>query len=66
MPKLKPYPSWICVSCGLKGLREMNKTLPENSIATFHFGTCDVCGKEKPVTEPRDYLHPKFKGHKRG
>ena len=26
-------------------------------IATWHLGRCDICGKEKAVTEPRDFGH---------
>ena len=49
------YPSRVCQSCGDKasGTRV-------NLIATWHEGKCDVCGKIKPVTEPRDFGYPKF------
>lgn len=40
---------WICVECGEKfGNRKLN-------FATFHIGTCDICGSEVEVTEPRDF-----------
>ena len=29
----------------------------ECGIATWHYDKCDVCGKEKSVTEPRDFGH---------
>lgn len=42
-------PDWVCSDCGNKyGNRKCG-------IATFHIGTCGVCGEEKEVTEPRDY-----------
>lgn len=40
---------WVCSDCGEK----YGKRVPE--LATFHNGTCDVCGGFKAVTEPRDY-----------
>jgi hypothetical protein len=51
---LKPYPDWICDECGrLHGKR------PEGNPygATYHFGTCDLCGHSTDVTEPRDWGH---------
>lgn len=30
------------------------------SVSTFHVGTCDWCGEEKPVTEVRDFFYPDF------
>jgi hypothetical protein len=49
--KEKPYPSWTCVPCGLKhgGKAKL--------VSTFHYGKCDVCGKNAEVTEPRDFGH---------
>lgn len=50
----KPYPVYVCHDCGSKyGKRRA-------LMSTFHRGTCGVCGKEKSVTEPRDYGSPKF------
>lgn len=46
-----PYPGWACVPCG----KTHGKKLKE--VATFHFGKCDVCGKNAPVSEPRDFGH---------
>ena len=45
---------WICDQCGnLYGSRD--------NVATYHMGTCDVCGEYKAVTEPRDFgLKPDF------
>lgn len=47
------YPQWICDSCGVKHGKKPCGT------ATWHMGTCDVCGKYKSVTEPRDFGHLK-------
>lgn len=45
----KSYPSWICCYCGQKyGNRSWG-------IATWHIGTCDICGEKTAVTEPRDF-----------
>ena len=48
-----PYPSTICLDCGTKHGRH------RVGMATWHHGTCDVCGKEADVTEPRDFGHLK-------
>lgn len=43
------YPAWICKRCGDKyGNRQAG-------IATWHAGTCDLCGGTALVTEPRDF-----------
>ncbi len=59
VPKLKPYPNWCCYACGIKasGGRVLNE------YATYHYGTCPVCGGGGPVTEPRDFRYPRFAGH---
>lgn len=45
------YPSWVCLDCGDRhGRRSVG-------IATWHMGTCDVCGEAEMVTEPRDFGH---------
>ena len=50
---MKPYPAWICHTCGERhGNRECRMT-------TWHKGVCEVCGKQAEVTEPRDYGHLK-------
>jgi hypothetical protein len=50
----KEYPQWVCSDCGNK---HGNKKCV---IATWHIGSCDVCGKEQvKVTEPRDFGHLK-------
>lgn len=57
--KLKPYPVWVCDKCALDA-SEGEKPI---SLSTYHAGICDVCTKNKAVTEPRDFGYPKFKGH---
>ena len=50
-----PYPAWICRECG----KEHGRGWPENHIATFHIGACDICGSRGAVSEPRDFGHLK-------
>ena len=52
----QPYPSWICHPCGMKHGKRKPR---EGDTATYHTGTCGVCGQRKPVTEPRDFGHLK-------
>ena len=47
------YPDWICHQCG----RKHGRGWPKDHVATFHAGTCDICGQSASVTEPRDYGH---------
>lgn len=54
------YPDWICDPCGRKfGQFYINGRYvgPPMRCSTMHMGTCEVCGKQGPVTEPRDYGH---------
>ena len=45
------YPSFICAECGeLHGRR-----VP--GIATWTVMPCDLCGRNVPCTEPRDFGH---------
>ena len=44
-------PAWICADCGARHGRR------QPVVATWHNGTCGVCGREAAVTEPRDYGH---------
>lgn len=45
------YPAWVCSACGAKyGRRRCG-------VATWHMGTCGICGIEACVTEPRDFGH---------
>ena len=41
--------AWVCNKCGNKYGRRRCR------LATWHEGVCDICGKEVPVTEPRDF-----------
>jgi|688.fasta_scaffold01478_39 hypothetical protein len=58
---LKPYPQWICNNCGKE-----HGNRPEGNPygATYHMGTCGICGEVSEVTEPRDFGHLKLKRHK--
>lgn len=56
--QMKDYPSDVCFDCG----RKHGSRLP--TAATVHDGVCEVCGKKRPVTEPRDFGYPHFPGHK--
>ena len=43
------YATWICYKCArANGGRS-------SGLSTFHNGICDICLKERTVTEPRDY-----------
>lgn len=59
MSKLKPYPIWVCRNCAYKA----SAYSPASRTPTFHEGKCNVCGRIRGVTEPRDYGYPKFEGH---
>jgi hypothetical protein len=49
--KIKDYPSWCCRECGLK------HGSTQRQLSTWHYGKCDVCEKDKEVTEVRDFGH---------
>ena len=51
--KSPPYPDWICFPCG----QAYGRGGPDGHIATWHEGTCDICGQSASVTEPRDFGH---------
>jgi len=53
MDSLKEYPDWTCDDCAKK----YGDKWPEGHLATYRVGTCDVCGKKKFVTQPRDWGH---------
>ena len=42
---------WVCRDCAT----ERGANIPPNHLPTWHVDTCDLCGKEKEVTEPRDF-----------
>lgn len=56
---LKPYPVWVCRTCGQKYNPKKETRSP---WATYHTDTCGVCGAVTACTEPRDYNYPKFPG----
>ena len=45
------YPKWACLECGKKH----GRMVPE--VSSWHYGKCDVCTKNRSVTEPRDFGH---------
>ena len=55
------YPTWVCDTCGQDygtWYKKGSYIGPPHHYATYHQGTCGVCGAENiPVTEPRDYGH---------
>lgn len=53
--KMKPDPCWVCQDCGMRA--SAGRAF---SVSTYHSGTCDICGKETAVTEPRDFYYPRF------
>ena len=44
-------PDWVCVDCGHK----YGQRITPGRLSTMHMDECDVCGQEKPVTQPRDF-----------
>lgn len=44
-------PGWVCFDCA----KNRRASIPENHIYTTHFDICDICNKNKEVTEPRDF-----------
>jgi hypothetical protein len=50
------FPSVVCGSCAVAA----GGKLRTGSGTTWHIGECEVCGFSKPVTQPRDFGHPKF------
>lgn len=51
--KPRPYPAWVCLSCGTR----YGRRRPFMLMATWHYGKCGVCELHKAVTEPRDFGH---------
>lgn len=51
----------ICQECGIKLLKQpQNINNRQQPISTWYKGICDVCGKEKTVTEARDFNYPEL------
>ena len=46
--------NWVCANCGKKHGNY------EPVAATWHLDTCDMCGRELAVTEPRDFGMPRI------
>lgn len=57
---LKKYPVYCCTDCAEAAGGVLCK-----SMSTWHYAVCSICGKNKPVTEPRDFGYPVFDGFKR-
>ena len=55
-------PKEVCWDCGKKYGCRMR-----DGVSSYHIGRCDVCGKAKTVTEPRDfgYLNKDWLKHER-
>lgn len=41
---------WVCLDCG----KQYSKRKPF-LLSTFHTGICDICKKEKAITQARDF-----------
>ncbi len=57
----------VCDDCGLEANRlTCLKRFGEEplkakfDLSTYHTGICECCGKEKPITEARDFFYPDF------
>ena len=55
---------WCCYECGKSALRKEYNTNKRKALdshyATYHLGQCNICLKEKDVTELRDFNFPIF------
>ena len=58
----------LCSPCGkvanyLYCLKKFGDVSPKPAfnVSTFHKGTCDICGKDKDITELRDFFYPSDK-----
>jgi hypothetical protein len=55
------YPDLVCWECGYDASDKVRRShLHRYHTATYHIGTCDICGRKKAVTEVRDFFFPKF------
>jgi len=55
---VKDQPDWVCDDCGQtysNWFAGPEYSGPSKHCATYHEGSCDVCGKTKSVTEARDF-----------
>lgn len=56
MERKRSYPEWVCQKCA----EDAGGGMHPNHMATWHQAKCDVCKKENPVTQPRDFGYPEF------
>jgi hypothetical protein len=54
--EMSKYPDWVCNECAV----EAGAHVQAGQLAKFHKGTCDLCGEEKLVTEPKEFGNPEF------
>lgn len=57
----------VCSECGIEANRltciQKYGYPPKKAcfdVSTYHLATCDVCGRQRMVTEPRDFFYPDF------
>lgn len=43
--------NWVCQECGSKHSKK------QYQVSTWHIGICDICKKEKPITQLRDFYY---------
>lgn len=48
------YPAWICTQCA----EDNHGKWPDLHLGTWHMDICDVCNKERAVTQPKDWGYP--------
>lgn len=58
---------WVCDECGIEAnrltcLKKFGKEPQKKKfdVSCYHVGICEVCNKEKEVTEVRDFWFPDF------
>lgn len=58
----------LCSDCGITAnhmtcIRQFGSRAIKDSysVSTMHTGICDICGKEKNVTEVRDFFYPSLR-----
>ncbi|MBU4331607.1 hypothetical protein KKD19_05980 [Patescibacteria group bacterium] len=49
---MSKHPYWVCQECGSEASEGR-----QFEVSCWHPGTCDICGKEKEVTEFRDFFY---------
>jgi len=48
-------PDYLCSECA----KSLGWRWPKGHMATYHHGTCDVCGEEKDLACEDDWLKPR-------